>query len=220
MKIQLTKFAIERHWSKTFKGTRITSVSPDDFKDLVEKYVNIPTTQHFNLVQPNIIDGYAPFCKLLCMKNYTGARTGTLPLTLENYQYLRSGYSARRPGELSVLSRWLDLPLPPPVANHLMIVLYTREQLYKEHKISWAKLTSEHSCAGNPITPEPFELDIDTDYGIVSIMAQMGSEEEPMKPVTMMRNALGVEEGGSGVPIDPEEYSKSVEFWSTHAIVR
>ena len=34
---------------------------------------------------------------------------------------------------------------------------------------------------------------------------------------TMLRNALGVDEGGSGVPIDRAAYARSVEFWRTHA---
>jgi len=42
-------------------------------------------------------------------------------------------------------------------------------------------------------------------------------EEMPMAPITMMRNALGVAEGGSGVPLDPEAYRRSVAFWSAHA---
>jgi hypothetical protein len=41
--------------------------------------------------------------------------------------------------------------------------------------------------------------------------------ETPMAPITMMRNALGVEEGGSGVALDRGAYLRSVEFWSTHA---
>jgi hypothetical protein len=32
-----------------------------------------------------------------------------------------------------------------------------------------------------------------------------------------MRNALGVAEGGSGVPLDRDAYARSVEFWSRHA---
>jgi hypothetical protein len=36
-------------------------------------------------------------------------------------------------------------------------------------------------------------------------------------PITMMRNALGVDEGGSGVRIDREAYAKSVAFWERHA---
>lgn len=31
-----------------------------------------------------------------------------------------------------------------------------------------------------------------------------------MDPITIMRNALGKEEGGSGVPIHKETYNKSV----------
>jgi hypothetical protein len=38
-----------------------------------------------------------------------------------------------------------------------------------------------------------------------------------MAPITMLRNALGVEEGGSGVPLDRAAYLESVEFWNTHA---
>ena len=34
-----------------------------------------------------------------------------------------------------------------------------------------------------------------------------------MDPITMMRNALGAEEGGSGVKLNREEYKKSVDFW-------
>jgi hypothetical protein len=33
----------------------------------------------------------------------------------------------------------------------------------------------------------------------------------------MMRNALGVDEGGSGVAIDRDAYRRAVDFWSTHA---
>lgn len=38
-----------------------------------------------------------------------------------------------------------------------------------------------------------------------------------MAPITMLRNALGAEEGGSGVPIDREAYARSVAFWRNHA---
>ena len=57
-------------------------------------------------------------------------------------------------------------------------------------------------------------------WGIVSIKPQVVDYEQPMQPITMLRNALGKEEGGSGVPLDREEYQKSVDFWSSHAPVR
>jgi hypothetical protein len=34
-----------------------------------------------------------------------------------------------------------------------------------------------------------------------------------MDPITLMRNALGQEEGGSGVPLDHQKYSESVKYW-------
>jgi hypothetical protein len=52
---------------------------------------------------------------------------------------------------------------------------------------------------------------------VVGSMYTMEPAETPMAPITMLRNALGVEEGGSGVPIDREAYRRSVEFWRTHA---
>ena len=41
-----------------------------------------------------------------------------------------------------------------------------------------------------------------------------------MNPSTMLRNALGKAEGGSGVPLNREKYMQSVEFWSKNALVR
>ena len=35
----------------------------------------------------------------------------------------------------------------------------------------------------------------------------------------MMGNALGTEEGGSGVKLDRKEYERSVKFWNIHAFV-
>ncbi len=62
--------------------------------------------------------------------------------------------------------------------------------------------------------------DIDYDYGIISVKPQDVDYEIPMDPITMLRNALGKEHGGSGVPLEREKYLKSVEFWSRHAAVK
>lgn len=40
-----------------------------------------------------------------------------------------------------------------------------------------------------------------------------------MTPITAMRNALGKEEGGSGVKLDRDEYMKAYEYWNTHATI-
>ena len=91
-----------------------------------------------------------------------------------------------------MLVRWF-VCLEPPVANFLNPILYSREQLAKE---------------GSPI---------DADWGVVGCMYTMDPAETPMAPITMLRNALGVQEGGSGVPIDRDAYRASVAFWRTHA---
>ena len=41
-----------------------------------------------------------------------------------------------------------------------------------------------------------------------------------MDPITVMRNALGKDEGGSGVPLNREKYLESVKYWESHAIVK
>ena len=62
--------------------------------------------------------------------------------------------------------------------------------------------------------------EVDYDYGIICVKPQDQDYETPMSPITMMRNALGKEFGGSGVPLVFEEYNKSVSFWTEHAEVK
>ena len=105
---------------------------------------------------------------------------------------LRSGYEARNREELPVLVRWFE-GVESPRANYLVVILYSAEQLAKE---------------GSPIQ---------ADWGIVGCIYTAEPEEVPMAPITMMRNALGVEEGGSGVPLDREAYQRAVQFWEGNA---
>ena len=60
----------------------------------------------------------------------------------------------------------------------------------------------------------------DAPWGIISVKPQDVDHELPMNPITMMRNALGAEEGGSGVGLVRAEYDKSVAFWSKHALIK
>ena len=48
---------------------------------------------------------------------------------------------------------------------------------------------------------------------------QMEDHETPMTPATAMRNALGREEGGSGVPLDRVAYERAVAYWDAHALL-
>jgi Protein of unknown function (DUF3228) len=66
---------------------------------------------------------------------------------------------------------------------------------------------------GKPADPET------TPWGIVSIKAQDVDYELPMTPITAMRNALGKDQGGSGVPLDREQYMQAVSYWKDHANV-
>lgn len=139
-----------------------------------------------------VLDGYAPFCKLHVHRNWTSTRCMTIPIDEFNRHRLCSAYEARNSNELPVLVRWFE-GVEPPVAAYLIAILYDRAQMAKE---------------GTPV---------DADWGVVGCLYTMTPEETPMTPITIMRNALGVEEGGSGVPIDREAYRRSVEFWERHA---
>jgi hypothetical protein len=51
------------------------------------------------------------------------------------------------------------------------------------------------------------------------MQAQDESYETPMQPITMMRNALGREEGGSGVALDKQAYEAAADYWQGHAAI-
>lgn len=184
-----------RHFDPNFGGTKILDITPKDFES---KLMLDPDIQSYNL-----IDSKMDFCKYLIIPNFTKCKSGSEEITISNYQYLRSGYSARREGELPVLSRWFEFPIEMPPAKYLQLVLYSKDQLIKE-----AQSRNEE------VSPDL------EDWNIIAILGQNSGEVEPMIPVTMMRNALGMEEGGNGQPLDREEYQKSVDFWSNRAIVK
>jgi hypothetical protein len=139
-----------------------------------------------------VLDGYAPFCKLHVHRNWTSTRCIAVPITEDNRHLLRSDYEARSSDELPVLVRWFE-GVQPPVADYLVVILYDRAQLAREGTA------------------------IDADWGVVGCLYTAEPEEIPMAPITMLRNALGVEEGGSGVPLDRAAYARGVAFWSRHA---
>jgi hypothetical protein len=181
MTIALTDFARARLFPADGRRSAIQDVSAEAF------------VRHLNTEPPlKVLDGYAPFCKLHVHRNWTTTRSSVIAITEANRQRLRTAYEARTREELPVLVRWFE-GLEPPVANYLVPILYSREQMARE---------------GSPI---------EADWGIVGCLYTMQPEEIPMAPITMLRNALGVEEGGSGVPIDRAAYRRSVAFWEAHA---
>lgn len=203
--IKITDFAL-RHFDRKFGGTKILNFEPSE----VEEYIEIQMGK-FNLDSESkvvdVLPGYADFCKLIPIENFTDAKVGTLPLNYNNlaiHQYIRHGYSKRREGEFSTLNRWLELPVPAPQANYLMFVLYSKEQIDKEAMAEYNKKKCDFDVSSIGIEkPEPF----DADWGVVAILGQHGPEEEPMKPETFDRNYMPIEFGGSGMkfPSIPEE---------------
>jgi len=195
--IVLDGFAKRQFDDKTYSGTHI-----DFEKEAFVKQVN----EVYEANDKKMVDGYAPFCKHLFIKNFTGARLNMVPITQANSNMLISDYEARTEYELPVLTRWFPShSVTPKVAEYLDIILYSREQIMKENE-----------AVEVPADP----LHTDSPWGIVAIKAQDEDYELPMKPITMMRNAIGKTQGGSGVPINRDEYMKAVQYWKTHAVIR
>ncbi|CAI5711685.1 unnamed protein product [Peronospora destructor] len=195
--IVLDGFAKRQFDDKTYSGTQL-----DFNKTEFIKTVNAIYEKN----SKQLVDGYAPFCKHLFVKNFTRARLNMVPITRANASMLMSDYEARTEYELPVLTRWFPShSVTPKVAEYLDIILYSREQIIKENEAVEVPADPSH---------------MDSPWGIVAIKAQDEDYELPMKPITMMRNAIGKSQGGSGVPINRDEYMKAVEYWQNHAVIK
>ena len=152
-----------------------------------------------------LVDGYAPFCKHVFVPNFVGAVVGDMEIDASSKKLLKTGYKARTEEELAVLCRWFDrTDVAPREAKWLDVILYSREQIAKEAQAMGRP-------GGDQLPDAP--------WGIISVKAQDVDRELPMQPITMMRNALGKEEGGSGVPLDRAQYQASVAYWANRAII-
>ncbi|TMW61945.1 hypothetical protein Poli38472_009438 [Pythium oligandrum] len=195
--IVLDRFCLRQFDDPKYSGAQIKFDKDEFVKKINEIY-----QEH----DRELVDGYAPFCKHLFVENFTDTRVNVVPITQSNSRLLQSDYEARVPHELPVLVRWFPShSVTPKVAQYLDIILYSRDQIRKENAATGLGDDTEQDNAP---------------WGIVSIKAQDVDHELPMNPITLMRNALGKEEGGSGVPLNRDEYLKSVEYWREHAIVK
>ena len=105
MSILLTPFARTRLFPREPRGNTIRDCTAEQFE------------QALNTREPlQVLDGYAPFCKLHVHRNWTSTRCLTLPVTDSNRHLLRSAYEARTKAELPVLVRWFE-GVEPAVAN-------------------------------------------------------------------------------------------------------
>lgn len=189
----LDPFADRQFDDPAYKGTCV-KWDKEDFCKRISEHVT----------PESLVPGYAPFCVHAFVPNFCGATVGVLPITAENRHLLESGYQARTPKELPVLMRWFPAAnVTIPAAKFLDIIFYSREQLIKE-RAAMGDTT--------PVPPQP--------WGLISIKAQDEAHETPMQPITAMRNALGRDEGGSGVPLNREAYLASAQYFETHAMIQ
>lgn len=182
----------ESESSKSYGGT-VFSIPIKEFEDIANARYD----------ESNLVDGYAPFCKHIFIENdFTDAQVNVIAITPENESCLRSKYEARNDKELPVLTRHfphdlvVSLDNPLPKAKYLDLILYSREQVNKENE-----------AMGKPTSDEK------APWAIISVKAQNENFEIPMTPITAMRNALGKDEGGSGVPLDRDAYMAAFKFW-------
>ncbi|OQR88253.1 hypothetical protein THRCLA_10388 [Thraustotheca clavata] len=193
----LDGFCLRQFDDVSYKGTRIAYD-----KAAFEAKIN----DLFDSGACSLVDGYAPFCKHLFVPNFVQAKLSYARITDANKHLLQSDYVARVPTELPVLVRWFPSnSIEPEIAKFLDVILYSREQICKEHEATGAPFDAKNG---------------DSPWGIISIKAQDAEHELPMNPITVMRNALGKEEGGSGVPLLRENYMQAVKYWKDHAVIQ
>lgn len=201
MSVRLSRFAHARHWDPTFKGTRV-DINAEHFTEEVD-FIR----RGIGFSPPGFVErpGYADFCRLLFIPNFTQAQAPVVAITPDNVHLLRSEYKTRAEGELPYLDRHFTRgAVITPRAKWLCLAIYKAQHL----------IETENDAVD--FLGIPYDQG---DWGIVNVMGVMEPEEQPMSPATIQRNAQGPEFGGSGVPIDRVAYLRSVEFWSHHAIV-
>lgn len=229
MKIQLTKF-VQRQWDAKFAGTKMNGIWQDTFIESVNHAHSVLYSESFRGYS-QLVNAKDKHCKYLYIRNdnFPTIKKAVIKIDHTIYPYIQSGYSSRTAEELAVLSRWVAFPPNSyvlPTAEYIGLVLYTREQLLKEHNEMFPP--EDYKVPVTPwsdkgiavMGPPEFELTEECEYGIVAIMGLQRPEMDPMPPITHLRNALGGAEGGNGIPIDKEEYEKSVKFWSENILVK
>jgi hypothetical protein len=102
-------------------------------------------------------------------------------------------FAARRPGEAAFVEVLAGGRKTPAVA--VEVILYSRDLLRAEGE----------------------QVPDDVDYQIVSINARTQNEPEPMTPVAMARNFLGLP-GGTKAEYTAEQFAQAIVYWSTHAM--
>jgi hypothetical protein len=201
-KIEYDPF-VDRQFSKDFSGTKIKLTDKDELLQIIND------TYEFGIGDiGQLLDSEWDFCKYLVIPNEFDIKCAVREITLDIYPYIRTDYVKRTPEELPILSRFVQLPpgFKGKVANYIVLVLYSKDQLQKEFK---AKEEVQE-----------FYFDDSVEWGIVCIMGTAEPKPDPLVPITIMRNSLGIDEGGNGEKINRDVYNDSVEFWSKYILVK
>ena len=199
-KIEYDPF-VTRQFSQNFSGTKVNPEVKEELLEVINDAYEYASTE-------TMLDSEWDFCKYLVLPNEFGVKCAVREITLDIYPYIRTDYSQRTPEELAILTRYVQLPpgFKSAEANYIVLVLYSKEQLQKEFK------PKEEG--------QEFYFDDSVEWGIVSIMGTMEPKPDPLVPITIMRNSLGVEEGGNGETLNRRVYNESVEFWSKYILVK
>lgn len=192
---------VTRQFSQNFSGTKVDPEVKDELLEVINDAYDYASTE-------TMLDSEWGFCKYLVLPNEFGVKCAVREITLDIYPYIRTDYSQRTPEELAVLTRYVQLPpgFKSAEANYIVLVLYSKEQLQKEFK------PKEEG--------QEFYFDDNVEWGVVSIMGTVLPHPDPLVPITIMRNSLGVEEGGNGETLNRKVYNESVDFWSKHILVK
>jgi len=201
-KIEYDPF-VTRQFSQNFSGTKVDPEMKDELLETINRYIDQCLDYNSQL-----LDSDWPFCKYLVIPNEFGVKCAVREITLDLYPYIRTDYVSRTPEELPILTRYVQLPpgFPNQDANYIVFVLYSKEQLQKEFK------PKEEG--------QEFYFDDSVEWGVVSIMGTVLPYPDPLVPITIMRNALGVDEGGNGETLNKKVYNESVDFWKKYILVK
>lgn len=199
-------FVIEQQWLKAHPDDRL-SFNPNELLQLVVlRYDTLVSIFGKSRMSAPCFDGYAPFCKLVSIPltkemqwHPNAIRTDQTEINDDNKSDIQFYYHVRSQGELPMPCRLLPCKKSHrEKAQWLQVILYSDEQ-----------------CAKEDIN-HPDRQFKSNHWQVVLYKGQKGPDEIPMEDTTMIRNALGVEEGGSGIPIDPEKWTQCILHWKNH----
>ena len=158
---------------------------------------------------------------------FQGSRSELLELVQENWSQRKPGSGRSNLDEVVIVpmpsARFMTTTVPADDELTLKAQNYRR----REHEDPYLRVTAEGAARpadfaqvvlySRETLGKNDERSRSTDWEVVSIIASP-VENEPMDPVTMMRNMRG-KSGGTQVDYTAEQLLDSIEFWSRHVKV-